>query len=68
MAALFAHTGFGLNQESMNKYISKLGIQKQTQPLSFLQIMNKYHVLFSACLIEEYGDILNFRQRYISMP
>ena len=60
MAALFAHTGFGLNQESMNKYISKLGIQKQTQPLSFLQIMNKYHVLFSACLIEEYGDIFEF--------
>jgi hypothetical protein len=23
MAALFAHTGFGLNQESMNKYISR---------------------------------------------
>ena len=52
MAALFAHTGFGLNQEIMNKYINKLGIQNQTQSLSFLQIMNKYHVLFSACLIE----------------
>ena len=60
MAALFAHTGFGLNQESMNKYISKLGIQKQTQSLSFLQIMSKYHVLFSVCLIEEYGDIFKF--------
>ncbi|MCI7061402.1 MAG: hypothetical protein MR965_04290, partial [Lachnospiraceae bacterium] len=23
-------------------------------------IMNKYHVLFSACLIEEYGDIFEF--------
>ena len=56
MAALFAHTGFGLNQEIMNKYINKLGIQKQTQSLTFLQIMSKYHVLFSACLIEEYGD------------
>ena len=60
MAALFAHTGFGLNQEIMNKYISKLGIQKQTQSLAFLQIMSKYHVLFSACLIEEYGDIFEF--------
>ena len=60
MAALFAHTGFGLNQEIMNKYISKLGIQKQTQSLTFLQIMSKYHVLFSACLIEEYGDIFEF--------
>lgn len=60
MAALFAHTGFGLNQEIMNKYINKLGIQKQTQSLTFLQIMSKYHVLFSACLIEEYGDIFEF--------
>ena len=25
MAALFAHTGFGLNQESMNKYIASWG-------------------------------------------
>ena len=57
---LFAHTGFGLNQEIMNRYINKLGIQKQTQALTFLQIMSKYHVLFSACLIEEYGDIFEF--------
>ena len=60
MAALFAHTGFGLNQEIMNRYINRLGIQKQTQSLTFLQIMSKYHVLFSACLIEEYGDIFEF--------
>ena len=60
LAALFAHTGFGLNQEIMNRYINRLGIQKQTQSLTFLQIMSKYHVLFSACLIEEYGDIFEF--------
>ena len=60
VAALFAHTGFGLNQEMMNKYIDKLGIQKQTESLTFLQIMSKYHILFSACLIEEYGDIFEF--------
>ena len=60
VAALFAHTGFGLNQEIMNRYIDKLEIQKQTESLTFLQIMSKYHVLFSACLIEEYGDIFEF--------
>ena len=60
MAALFAHTGFGLNQEIMNKYINRLGIQKQIQSLTFLQIMSKYHALFSVCLIEEYGDIFEF--------
>ena len=27
LAALFAHTGFGLNQEIMNRYINRLGIQ-----------------------------------------
>ena len=60
VAALFAHTGFGLNQEMMNKYINKLGIQKQTESLTFFQIMSKYHILFSACLVEEYGDIFEF--------
>ena len=60
VAALFAHTGFGLNQEIMSRYIDKLGIQKQTESLTFLQIMSKYHILFSACLIEEYGDIFEF--------
>lgn len=60
VAALFAHTGFGLDKERMNKYINKLGIQKQTESLTFFQIMSKYHVLFSACLVEEYGDIFEF--------
>ena len=60
MAALFAHTGFGLNQEIMNRYVDKLGIQKQAEELTFFQVMSKYHVLFSACLLEEYGDIFEF--------
>lgn len=60
VAALFAHTGFGLDKERMNKYINKLGIQKQAESLTFFQIMSKYHVLFSACLVEEYGDIFEF--------
>ena len=59
-AALFAHIGFGLNQEIMNRYVDKLGIQKQTEELTFFQVMSKYHVLFSACLLEEYGDIFEF--------
>ena len=54
-AALFAHIGFGLNQEIMNRYVDKLGIQKQAEELTFFQVMSKYHVLFSACLLEEYG-------------
>lgn len=60
VAALFAHTGLGLNREIMNKYINKLGIQKQTESLTFLQIMSKYHIWFSVCLIEEYGNIFEF--------
>ena len=59
-AALFAHIGFGLNQEIMNRYVDKLGIQKQAEELTFFQVMSKYHVLFSACLLEEYGDIFEF--------
>ncbi len=27
---------------------------------TFFQVMSKYHVLFSACLLEEYGDIFEF--------
>ena len=27
---------------------------------AFFQVMSKYHVLFSACLLEEYGDIFEF--------
>ena len=49
-----------LNQEIMNRYVDKLGIQKQTEELTFFQVMSKYHVLFSACLLEEYGDIFEF--------
>ena len=64
LAALFAHTGFGLNQEIINRYINRLGIQKQIQSLTFLQIMSKYHVLFSACLIEEYGDIFEIHRLF----
>ena len=59
-AALFAHIGFGLNQEIMNRYVDKLGIQKQAEELTFFPVMSKYHVLFSACLLEEYGDIFEF--------
>ena len=33
-AALFAHIGFGLNQEIMNRYVDKLGIQKQAEELA----------------------------------
>lgn len=33
MAALFAHTGFGLNQEIINKYINKLGIKSRLNRL-----------------------------------
>ena len=44
----------------MNRYVDKLGIQKQTEELTFFQVMSKYHVLFSACLLEEYGDIFEF--------
>lgn len=59
-AALFAHTGFGLSPERMNKYIERLGLQKQTETLTFIQIMKRYHILFSACLIEQYGEIFEF--------
>ena len=45
-AALFAHIGFGLNQEIMNRYVDKLGIQKQAEELTFFPVMSKYHVLF----------------------
>lgn len=44
----------------MNRYVDKLGIQKQAEELTFFQVMSKYHVLFSACLLEEYGDIFEF--------
>lgn len=60
VAALFAHTGFGLNQDEMNLYVKNLGLEGQTEGLTGVQIMKKYHILFSVCLLEKYGDIFEF--------
>lgn len=60
IAALFTHTGYGLNQNDVNSYIKKLGLETQIENLTKIQIMSKYHILFSACLLEQYDSIFEF--------
>lgn len=60
MAALFTHTGFGLSKNEVDSYILQLGMEEEVKDLTRVQIMRKWHILFSVCLLEQYDSIFEF--------